>query len=100
MPTTLDPETALILIDLQHGITALPTVHPSEQVVARGARLADAFRAHNKLVVATRVAFSPDGGDVLQTRTARPRPCVLARPRPDQRGNLTAFFSWDRQNST
>ena len=70
MPTTLDPATALILIDLQHGITALPTVDPSDQIVARGARLADAFRAHKKLVVATRVAFSPDGGDVIKTRTA------------------------------
>jgi nicotinamidase-related amidase len=70
MPATLDPETALILIDLQHGITALPTVHPSEQVVARGAQLADAFRAHENLVVATRLAFSPDGGDVIKTRTA------------------------------
>jgi nicotinamidase-related amidase len=70
MPATLDPATALILIDLQDGITALPTVDPSDQIVARGARLADAFRAHKKLVVATRVAFSPDGGDVVQTRTA------------------------------
>jgi nicotinamidase-related amidase len=69
MPTTLDPATALILIDLQNGITALPTVDPSEQMVARGARLADAFRAHQKLVVATLVAFSPDGGDVNDTRT-------------------------------
>jgi nicotinamidase-related amidase len=73
MPTTLDPATALILIDLQDGITALPTVDPSDQIVARGARLADAFRAHKKLVVATRVAFSPDGGDVLRTRTAANR---------------------------
>jgi nicotinamidase-related amidase len=70
MPTTLDPETALILIDLQHGITSLPTVAPSGQIVARGARLADAFRAHKMLVVATRVAFSPDGGDVVKTRTS------------------------------
>jgi nicotinamidase-related amidase len=69
MPTTLDPATALILIDLQHGITALPTADPSDEIVARGARLADAFRAHQKLVVATRVAFSPDGGDVIDTRT-------------------------------
>jgi len=73
MPTTLDPATALILIDLQDGITALPTVDPSDRIVARGARLADAFRAHNKLVVATRVAFSPDGGDVVKTRTAANR---------------------------
>jgi nicotinamidase-related amidase len=73
MPTRLDPATALILIDLQDGITALPTVDPSDRIVARGARLADAFRAHKKLVVATRVAFSPDGGDVLKTRTAANR---------------------------
>jgi len=73
MPTRLDPATALILIDLQDGITALPTVDPSDQIVARGARLADAFRAHKKLVVATRVAFSPDGGDVVKTRTAANR---------------------------
>jgi nicotinamidase-related amidase len=73
MPTRLDSATALILIDLQHGITALPTVDPSDQIVARGARLADAFRAHKKLVAATRVAFSPDGGDVVKTRTAANR---------------------------
>jgi nicotinamidase-related amidase len=70
MPATLDPASVLILIDLQHGITALPTVDPSDQIVGRGARLADAFRAHNKLVAATRVAFSADGGDVIKTRTA------------------------------
>jgi nicotinamidase-related amidase len=70
MPATLDPATVLILIDLQHGITALPTVDPSDQIVRRGARLADAFRAHNKLVAATRVAFSPDGGDMIKTRAA------------------------------
>jgi nicotinamidase-related amidase len=81
MATRLDPATALILIDLQHGITALPTVDPSDQIVARGARLADAFRAHKKLVVATRVAFSPDGGDVLKTRTAANR--AGPTPTPD-----------------
>lgn len=78
MPTTLDPATALILVDLQRGITALPTVHPSDKIVARGAQLADAFRAHDKPVVATRVAFSSDGGDVLKTRTAANR----AKPTP------------------
>ena len=80
MPTRLDPATALILIDLQHGITALPTVDPSDQIVVRGARLADAFRAHKKLVVATRVAFSPDGGDVLKTRTAANRGAPTPTP--------------------
>src|ERR1700729_3671096 len=82
MPTTLDQETALILIDLQDGITALPTVDPSDQIVARGARLADAFRAHKKLVVATQVAFSADGGDLITTRTATANGVKPASP-PD-----------------
>ena len=70
MPTTLDPATALVLIDLQYGITALPTTQPADEIVARCARLADAFRATDKLVVASRVAFTADGGDVIKTRTA------------------------------
>ncbi len=41
--TTLDPTAALIAIDLQRGIVALPTAHLSEQVVANPARLAAAF---------------------------------------------------------
>jgi nicotinamidase-related amidase len=36
----IDPTTALVLIDLQQGITALPTVDPADAVVARGAALA------------------------------------------------------------
>jgi nicotinamidase-related amidase len=60
MPATLDQATALVLIDLQHGITAQPTVHPSEQIVARCARLAIVFRANGKLIAATRVAFGQD----------------------------------------
>lgn len=53
--TTLDPQTALVLIDLQKGITALPTVHPADEVVARGARLAASFREHGLPVVLVRV---------------------------------------------
>jgi nicotinamidase-related amidase len=60
MPATLDPATALVSIDLRRGITAQPTVHPSEQIVARRARLAIAFRANGKLIAATRVAFGQD----------------------------------------
>src|ERR1700722_772805 len=81
MPTTLDVSTALVLVDLQHGITALPTAHPSEQIGARCARLADAFRANGKLVAATRVTFARDGGDVIKTRTAESPADV--KPVPD-----------------
>jgi nicotinamidase-related amidase len=87
MPATLDPATALVLIDLQHGITALPSAHPSEQIVARCARLAGAFRANDKLVAATRVAFARDGGDVIKTRTTESPADV--KPVPDY-GELRA----------
>ncbi len=42
--TTLDPKTALIIVDLQKGIVAYPTVHPIGEVVQHARALADAFR--------------------------------------------------------
>src|SRR5690348_18375315 len=64
----LDPRTALVLIDLQKGITAMPTVESGDLIVERAARLARAFRDRGLPVVRVRVAFSPDGGDVLRAR--------------------------------
>ena len=49
--TTLDPRPALVVIDLQKGLMAVPTVHPIEKVVDRAARLATAFRRHELPVV-------------------------------------------------
>jgi nicotinamidase-related amidase len=49
--TTIDPTTALILIDLQKGIMAYPTAHPIGKVVKHSAALADAFRRHGLPVV-------------------------------------------------
>ena len=67
--TTLDPKTALVLIDLQHGIVSPPSVPRSgAEVVARGKELADAFRAHGLPVVLVNVAFSPDFGDAPNGR--------------------------------
>jgi nicotinamidase-related amidase len=43
--------TALVVIDLQKGLTAIPTVHPFDQVVAQAAALAAAFRGHGLPVV-------------------------------------------------
>ena len=80
MPATLDQATALVLIDLQNGITALPTAHPADEIVLRGAALANAFREHHLPVVATRVGFSADGGDVVRTRTAANTPMVTFGP--------------------
>ena len=59
MPVTvLDPTTALVIIDLQNGVVALPTVHPIAGVVERAANLAAAFRAKGLPVVLVNV----DGG--------------------------------------
>ena len=67
--TTLDPKTALVLIDLQHGIVAPPAVpYSGVEVVARGKELADAFRSHGLPVVLVNVSFSPDFADAPQGR--------------------------------
>lgn len=51
----LSEDAALVLIDLQHGITALPTQPPAEEVVQKAARLAQAFRATRRPVVLVHV---------------------------------------------
>jgi len=76
----LDSRTALVLIDLQKGITALPTVEPGDVIVDRAARLARAFRERDLPVVRVRVAFSPDGGDVLRARVDAAPPTPAQRP--------------------
>jgi nicotinamidase-related amidase len=59
--TTLDPKTALVVVDLQKGIVGLPTVHPADTVVERSARLAAAFRAKGLPVVLVRVTGGAPG---------------------------------------
>jgi nicotinamidase-related amidase len=57
MPATaLDPKTALVVIDLQKGISAYPTVHPFAEVVANARRLAEAFRRVQLPVVLVNVS--------------------------------------------
>ena len=85
--TTLDPKTALIVIDLQKGIATLPVAHSMEEVVANSRRLADAFRDHGLPVVLVNVdagapgrteqprpsrAFEPDWADLLPELDAQP----------------------------
>jgi nicotinamidase-related amidase/predicted MFS family arabinose efflux permease len=68
--TTLDPNTALVVIDLQQGIVAAPTVpHAGADVVSRAVDLATAFRAHGAPVVLVRVTAAPDGSDAAPGRT-------------------------------
>jgi nicotinamidase-related amidase len=74
---TLDPRTtALVVIDLQRGIVATPTVpNPLPDVVANASRLAQHFRTRQALVVLVRV--DPGPGGILF-----PRPITdIERPR-------------------
>ncbi|MFE9247998.1 isochorismatase family protein [Streptomyces sp. NPDC007088] len=59
--TTLDPRTALIVVDLQKGIVGLPTAHPAAGIVERSAKLASAFRAKGLPVVLVNVTGGAPG---------------------------------------
>ncbi|HEX3788069.1 MAG TPA: isochorismatase family protein [Pseudonocardiaceae bacterium] len=59
--TTIDPKTALVVIDLQKGIVAAPAVHPVAEIVQRSARLAAAFRKQDQPVVLVNVAGRAPG---------------------------------------
>jgi len=65
--TTLDPNTALIVVDLQKGIVGLPAIHPIGDVIERARALADAFRERGLPVALVNVAGGAPG------RTAQPR---------------------------
>jgi nicotinamidase-related amidase len=57
----LDPRAALLVIDLQHGTLANPTVHPVDEIVAKAAELVGAFRARGLPVVLASVEGTPGG---------------------------------------
>jgi nicotinamidase-related amidase len=73
--TTLDPKTALVVIDLQKGIVGYPTVHAIGEIVQRAATLAAAFRRHSLPVVLVNVTGRAPG----RAEAARPTPT----PSPD-----------------
>jgi len=62
MPLTkLDAAAALVVIDLQKGITSLPTAHPVAEIVSRAAQLARAFREQQLPVVLVNVTGRAPG---------------------------------------
>jgi nicotinamidase-related amidase len=65
--------TALILIDLQKGVMAMPVApHSAAAVYERSMRLAGRFRAAGAPVVRVRVSFSGDFADALRLPVDRP----------------------------
>ncbi|MGF6259146.1 nicotinamidase-related amidase [Paraburkholderia youngii] len=60
--TTLDAKTALIVVDLQRGVVALPTApHSTGEIVERSVTLLDAFRRHGLPVVLVNVTAGAPG---------------------------------------
>lgn len=72
--STLDQQTALIVVDLQNAIRSYPVVHPVADVFANAGALADAFRQNGLPVVLVNVAGGAPG------RTETPRPAGGERP--------------------
>jgi nicotinamidase-related amidase len=73
--STLDPKTALIVIDLQNAILTYPVAHPNTEIIAKSAELAEAFRSHGLPVVLVNAA----GGAPRRTETP-PRAASGERP--------------------
>ena len=86
MSLTLDPVSALVVIDLQQGIVAFPVAHPVGPVIGKSAALAAAFRAQGLPVVLVNVTGVAPG------RTAAPR---YDGPFPDNFADLVPEL--DRQ---
>ena len=59
--TQLDPKTALLVIDLQKGIVAMPTAHPADKVVKLAQQMIDTFRHHHLPIVFVNVAGGAPG---------------------------------------
>lgn len=59
--STLDPRTALIVVDLQKGLMSYPAAHPISGVVRNAATLASAFRSHGLPVVLVNAAGMAPG---------------------------------------
>lgn len=71
---TLDPrQTALVLIDLQMGITGYAGgPHTAQEVFERAGRLAAAFRKQGSPVVLVRVGYARNFADALRQPVDRP----------------------------
>ncbi|SKA38694.1 Nicotinamidase-related amidase [Enhydrobacter aerosaccus] len=98
MPVTaLDPKTALIVIDLQKGIVALPAAHLIEGVIANAVALLDAFRRHGLPVVLVNVAGVAPGRSE-QGITARAFPAgwtdLIPELNPQPQDHLVTKRTW------
>ena len=99
--TTLDRNTALVVIDLQKGVVGMATA-PSADEVLQGARaLAEAFRRHRLPVVLVNVDGGVSGRNELPRPAARPADWAELVPELAQPGDhLVTKRSWGAFSST
>jgi len=72
---------ALLVVDLQHGTTSAPSAHPIDEIVARAARLTDAWRRTDRTVVLASVDGTPPGRTTYQDGAQNwPEPFATVRP--------------------
>lgn len=97
MPLTkLDATSALVVIDLQKGIVALPTVHRVGEIAARAGQLARAFRQRGLPVVLVHVtgvapgrtdagmpkfSFPPDWAELAPELEQQPEDHIVSKQR-------------------
>jgi nicotinamidase-related amidase len=72
--TTIDPNTALLVIDLQRGIVGSSLAHPAGDVVDTTVALIGAFRRHSLPIVFATVTGSPPGRTDRGPSTAHEHP--------------------------
>ena len=70
--TTIDPASALVVIDMQKGIVRLQLAHPVDGVVHNVVQLVDAFREKKRPIAFVRVGWSADYGDLVKSRNQAP----------------------------
>jgi nicotinamidase-related amidase len=72
--TAIDPNTALIIVDLQKGIVGAPFIQPIGPIVAKSRALADVFRRHRLPVVLVNVIGTAQGRTERSQQPVPPRP--------------------------
>ncbi|QOY90966.1 cysteine hydrolase family protein [Paludibaculum fermentans] len=70
--TTLDPNTALLVIDLQQGLVTGNFIHPIAEVINRTRALIDVFRVKHLPVALVNVAGRPPGRTEQGPRVSAP----------------------------
>ena len=92
--TTLDPKTALIVIDLQKGLVGFPTVHPIAGILVSATVLTAAFRRRGLPIVLVNVtggapgrtershslaSLPPDWADLVPELNAQPDDLLITK---------------------